>query len=241
MREEKLRIYLKAVLVKLDILAFLQIEYNKKGANGNRSRIYPHKGTFNMRYDIEKLADILYLFAKKKQHLTKLRICKLLYFVDKVHLQKYGRFVLGDRYNSLPLGPVPSSTLDILDDFFLPEILFRGKPIKGAHNLLKDFFVRGRYLNKYPQLILAKEFSFESLSESEKEVIELVINKYGNYTDGSLVNITHKEAPSKNTPVPQQIAPELFLDDLPDDEKRSIVELLAIDEENDLLVACINR
>jgi uncharacterized phage-associated protein len=194
-----------------------------------------------MKYDIEKLADILYLFAKKKQPLTKLRICKLLYFIDKVHLQKYGRFVLGDRYHSLPLGPVPSLTLDLLDDFFIPEIMFRGKPIKRSQNLLKGLFTRGKSLNKYPQLILAKEFNFESLSESEKEVIELVINKYGNYTDGSLVNISHKESPSKNTPVPDQIAPELFLDDLPEDEKRSIAELLAIDKENDLLVTCLNR
>ncbi|HPW19068.1 MAG TPA: Panacea domain-containing protein [Candidatus Aminicenantes bacterium] len=194
-----------------------------------------------MKYEIEKLTDILFLFSKKKQHLTKLRICKLLYFADKLHLQRYGRFILGDRYHSLPLGPVPSQTLDLLDDFFSPEILFRGKPLKRAKNPLSDFFAKGMFLSNYPELILKKDYSFKSLSESEKEVIEIVLDKYGRLADGTLVNISHGESPSKNTPVPQQIPPERFLDGLPEEKKRGIAELIALDAENDLVVSCLSR
>jgi uncharacterized phage-associated protein len=194
-----------------------------------------------MKYDIEKLADILYVFSKNGQHLTKLRICKFLYFIDKLHLQKYGRFVLGDRYHSLQFGQIPSLTLDILNDFFDPEITFRGKPIKSNPHLLKDYFIRGKYKNKYPSLILNKEFNFKSLSDSEIGIINEVLKKFGKYTDAFLVNLSHKEATWQKTPVPQQINPELFLDDLPEDEKKRIAELMIIDEADDTLVDSLNR
>jgi len=213
----------------------------KENEKEKDSFVSPHRGYKLMKYDIERLADILYILSKNKQHLTKLRICKLLYFIDKFHLQKYGRFVLGDIYHSLQFGQIPSLTLNILNDFFGPEITFRGKPIKSNPNLLKDYFIQGKYQNKYPALILNKEFNFKSLSDSEVEIISQVLKKFGRYSDASLVNLSHKEATWQKTPVPQQINPELFLDDLPEDEKKRIAELMTIDEADDSLVDCLNR
>jgi uncharacterized phage-associated protein len=194
-----------------------------------------------MKYDIEKLADILNVFFKNGQELTKLRICKLLYFIDKLHLQKYGRFVLEDKYHNLPLGQIPSLTLDILNDFFEPSITFRGKPVKSSNDLLKEYFVSSKHKDKYLKMTPKKDFSFNSLSASEIAVINEVLKKIGKYSTGHLLNLAHNEATSKKTPVPQQINRELFLDDLSESEKRLINELMMIDEADDALTDCLNR
>ena len=56
---------------------------------------------------------ILYV-ASKLQETTFHRIVKLLYFADKLHLERYGRFITGDRYIAMEYGPVPSNVYDML-------------------------------------------------------------------------------------------------------------------------------
>jgi len=49
------------------------------------------------KYDVEKFANAVAYFASINiPDLTKLKISKLLFFVDKLHLQRYGRPVTGD-------------------------------------------------------------------------------------------------------------------------------------------------
>lgn len=42
------------------------------------------------------------------------RISKIMYFADKTHLERYGRFICGDNYVSMQHGSVPSFMYDIL-------------------------------------------------------------------------------------------------------------------------------
>jgi len=62
------------------------------------------------------LGAIVYLATKKLPELTKWKICKLLYVADRIHLTRYGRLITSDVYYALPWGPIPSCTLDALDD-----------------------------------------------------------------------------------------------------------------------------
>jgi uncharacterized phage-associated protein len=62
------------------------------------------------------VAAIVYLALRKVPELTKWKICKLLYLADRMHLARYGRPITGDVYYALPWGPIPSYTLDALDD-----------------------------------------------------------------------------------------------------------------------------
>ena len=48
--------------------------------------------------------------------LTKLKAAKLLFFADKLHLNRYGRPILGDCYFCLDHGPVPSFSLNEMND-----------------------------------------------------------------------------------------------------------------------------
>lgn len=191
-----------------------------------------------MQYDIEKLIDILVLLAKNGQKLNKLRITKLLYFIDKYHIRKYGRFVLNDRYHRLPLGPIPSLSLNYINDFFKPEIRISGK--KVGKNPLEGYFSATKYRN-YDALSLKRDVNLNSLSDSELEAIEQVIKKYGNFPTSRLVNISHSDKTWKETSEPSEIEPKFFLEGLPEDQKDAIEKLMEIDQENDSVNAVLNK
>jgi len=191
-----------------------------------------------MQYDIEKLIDILALLAKNKQRLDKLRISKLLYFIDKFHIRKYGRFVLNDRYHSLPLGPIPSLSLNYINDFFKPVIRISG--IKVEKNPLEEYFFSAKYRN-YDVLKLKKDVNLNSLSDSELEAVDQVIKKYGNFATPRLINISHNDKTWKETSNPSEIKPKLFLEGLPEEQKDAMEKLMEIDQENDCVNAILNK
>ncbi len=63
------------------------------------------------RFQLPKVINALAYFASHGiRDLTKLKAAKLLYYVDKYHLLKYGRPVIGDHYVCMDFGPVPSDT-----------------------------------------------------------------------------------------------------------------------------------
>lgn len=41
-------------------------------------------------------------------------VLKMLYLADKCHLERYGRFIVGDTYVAMGKGPVPSATYDLM-------------------------------------------------------------------------------------------------------------------------------
>ena len=53
-----------------------------------------------------------YLIIKEGGSINYLKLTKLLYFVDRTYLLKYGSLLTGDTYAALPIGPVLSQTLD---------------------------------------------------------------------------------------------------------------------------------
>lgn len=192
-----------------------------------------------MQYDIEKLIDILILLVNNKQQLCKLRIAKLLYFIDKYHIRKYGRFVLNDRYYRLPLGPVPSLSLNYINDFFKPEIRISG--MKVEKNPLEGYFSADKYRNNDVLKLKNKDVNLNSLSDSELEAVDQVIKKYGYFPTPGLINISHNDKTWKETSEPKEINPELFLDGLLEKEKEAIKKIWEIDQENDCVNVILNK
>lgn len=65
-------------------------------------------------FDRDKaIAAILYI-AKGLGRQDTRSILKTLYFADKYHLNRYSRFIVGDKYARLPQGMVASDTYDLL-------------------------------------------------------------------------------------------------------------------------------
>jgi uncharacterized phage-associated protein len=129
-----------------------------------------HPFVFNSKKAIEA---ILYLAASIEQPSFH-RICTIMYFADKQHLEKYGRFICGDSYMAMKHGPVPSGMYDILK-------IVRDKPIDSAQQafIVQDEFLvnplRSAQLDYFSQSDLeclkqASQLSFQQLSELSNDL-----------------------------------------------------------------------
>ena len=67
-----------------------------------------------LEFDSEKAAEAILFVAERLDSPTFFYIAKALYFADLVHLEKYGRPIIGDQYIAMRNGPVPSAVYDML-------------------------------------------------------------------------------------------------------------------------------
>jgi len=65
-------------------------------------------------YDNQKSVEVLLYISQRLSNIY--YVLKVLYFADKKHLERYGRFITGDRYVAMEKGPVPSGAYDIVKD-----------------------------------------------------------------------------------------------------------------------------
>ncbi len=127
---------------------------------------------------------ILWLLRRNNGCMDKLKLIKLLFYVDRDHLNRYGRPVVGGHYWAMDLGPVSGELKDHVDsatsDAGLPF------EICGPYNLL------------------AKGFPQEGeLSESDIEILNEVYEKYAHIESIKLSRLTHAlKVWRKNEPQP---------------------------------------
>lgn len=106
-------------------------------------------------------------------------LLKILYFADRYHLRHYGFIASSDTYVAMKLGPVASTTFDIV----------RGKMPSSANSaeigLLNEISASEEYA------ISIKEQDTDELSESFKEALDFALKEYGQYDQFTLSNMTH--------------------------------------------------
>lgn len=137
------------------------------------------------RFDREKMVAILTLFASRVSDLDALKSAKLIYFLDKRHLVRYGRPITGDDYFGMSHGPVPEKAYDIIK-----AALSKQTPVLPpdlAQYLDVDFD------RQYPRFVAKAAPDMDVLSESDVEVIEEVFNEYGRLSAWKLRDLTHEE------------------------------------------------
>lgn len=66
------------------------------------------------RFDAEKAIEAILYVASKAPIPDLYHVGKILYYADRIHLEKYGRQLTGDKYKAMRNGPVASGTYDIL-------------------------------------------------------------------------------------------------------------------------------
>jgi len=86
-------------------------------------------------------------------------ICKLLYFVDKTSLGRYGRFVFGESYCAMRRGATPSNAYDILK--------------KARQEVIDGISVNGTLV------IALRSANQKVFSKSDLECLNHVIAEYG--------------------------------------------------------------
>ncbi|MBS4059651.1 MAG: SocA family protein [Bacteroidetes bacterium] len=112
---------------------------------------------------------LFFAFRGDDNTLDRLKLMKLLWLSDRIHLNKYGRLITRDKYSALPHGPVPSNTIDI------------------SRVSIVDFFTVNGFKIK-----ALKDFDKEYFSNSDIKVFEYVWNKFGSMDSIKLRDLSHE-------------------------------------------------
>ncbi|MCK5719601.1 MAG: SocA family protein [Thiomargarita sp.] len=127
----------------------------------------------------KSLETILYI-GQNIQQPTFYHIAKIMYFADKMHLEKCGRFICGDHYIAMKSGPVPSKTYNILKAVRDNSSSFIDLKIAKQAFIVDDFLI------KPLRLALTDYFS-----ESDLECLDCAIEQYKNI---SMEEFNHNNA-----------------------------------------------
>lgn len=191
------------------------------------------KPSIRFKFDPEKFVACLTFFASKTKGVDKLKAAKLLYYVDKYHLVRYGRPILGDVYYRLDYGPVPSMALDIMNEAINPY------PLRKIPQTNLELF--GKYLRvdrrgkRHPAFELEAQPDMEVFSESEKEALEETVKEYGRYSGPQLIDLTHGEATWKKTKQNGVIDYRLFFEGAKDVSPEALEYLESLQENLELV------
>ncbi len=143
-----------------------------------------HPFQFNLDKGLETILYIIQNGAQPTFH----HISKVIYFADKIHLEKYGRFICGDRYIAMKHGPVPSGVYDLLKIARGDNFIF-SLPSELIDKTKSAFDVQGRYgVNRL------RDAHVEYFSDSDIECLNTAIQKYGNLSFRQLTEASHDQA-----------------------------------------------
>ena len=132
----------------------------------------------------KKYKNAILFFAKKTQNgtLGKLKIKKLLYYLDFDFFEKYGKSVTGDEYLRFEHGPVPRMAEKILKQM-------DGKEIKITRRKIKEG------LNDQQHIEALKDFDLSVFSKEELVMLDDIAGKWEKFTGTEMKMATHGEAP----------------------------------------------
>lgn len=199
------------------------------------------KPPIRFKFDIEKFIACVALFAEQGfKDLDKLKICKLLYYVDKYHLLRFGKPVIGDMYVHLDNGPVPSKSLDIMNEVICRDKIFITTGVTNKDKLKEYVKVKKHFGHSFPVFETIKEANLDCLSASEQEAIRDTIKRYGKCSPLELIELTHKDASWQETQNTEEIDYRLFFQNEPEAKTEALeyMESLALDSELMTLLEC---
>lgn len=124
--------------------------------------------------------------------LGKVKLFKLLYYLDFDHYQNFNVSITGDTYYKLPYGPVGANAENLLREMQEEELITVGtRPIGDV--------------TQYVFKAIAPPEKEEPLSKSELDVLTRVLAKWANHRTGEIVTATHGEAPWRAVEMGEEI------------------------------------
>lgn len=132
----------------------------------------------------KKYRNAILFFAKKIQNgtLGKLKMMKLLYYLDFDFFEKYGRSVTGDEYLRFDNGPVPRMAEKILKEM-------KDKEIKIITHKVAEGY------NDQQRIEANEDFDLNVFDKEELIMLEEVANKWEKFTGTEMKTASHGEAP----------------------------------------------
>ena len=169
--------------------------------------------------DFIKAINVLDFLAIKIPNLSKKKAIKLIYFAEKEHLQSYGSFIVDDLFVKWEQGPIPSNTLNMIhldsvyeyDKFYMPD---------KYKKYLKKYLKFGN--DEYRIIKSIKEPDWDEFSDSEIEVLNKIIDQYGDKDANTLGDLTHKESWWDSVKYGETITIREFVKDLSEEDQEEI-------------------
>jgi uncharacterized phage-associated protein len=140
--------------------------------------------TIMIKLDEKKYKNAIIFFAKKIQNgtLGKLKLMKLLYYLDFDFFEKYGKSVTGDEYLRFENGPVPRMAEKLIREM-------DGKEIKITRHKIK------KGLNDQQHIEALKDFNINIFTKEEIIMLEEIASKWEKFSGSEMKMATHGEAP----------------------------------------------
>ena len=132
----------------------------------------------------EKYKNAIIFFAQRIQNgtLGKLKLMKLLYYLDFDFFEKYGRSITGDEYLRFDNGPVPR-----MGEKMIKEMA--GKEIKITKRKIGDGY------NDQLHIEALADFDVNVFEKEELMMLEEIACKWEKFTGSEIKNASHGEAP----------------------------------------------
>lgn len=148
-----------------------------------------------MEIPLVKLKAILLYLAENTdpKFFGKVKLMKLLYFIDFNHVKRYGLPITGDNYINMEHGPVPSVIKNLIysvatepDEALLADTIgFEHKPGNKIHRIVP--------VRKFSQK------DKDLFSDSEIEILENVSKRFYSANKETIETAAHKEGPWSTT------------------------------------------
>jgi uncharacterized phage-associated protein len=162
-----------------------------------------------MKISLPKLKAIILYFAENTDNrfLGKVKLMKLFYFMDFMHVKKYGAPITYDNYYNLEHGPIPTviknlvdSAADDIDNSVLSDVIK---------------FERPPNIDMYRVIPLRKftEYDRKLFSENELKTLERVRHRFATSTTAAIEKASHDEAPWGKTNLGDEISYNLAAED----------------------------
>lgn len=144
-----------------------------------------------MKIPLNKLKLILLYFCENTdtRFLGKVKLMKLFYFLDFMHVKKYGVPVTYDTYVKLEHGPIPNTIMNLvntacddIDSSVLSDILRFETP-------------EGTQMKRAQAIKKITDTDLKNFSESEIRTLQTVCQRFGDKNTKFIEDASHNEAP----------------------------------------------
>ena len=136
------------------------------------------------RINEKKYKNAILFFAHKIRNgtLGKLKLMKLLYFLDFDFFEKYGRSVTGDEYLRFENGPVPRQAEKMIKKMLGREIKINNRKVAAGYN-------------DQQHIEPLTDFDVDVFSREELLMLEETANKWEKFSGAEMKSASHGEAP----------------------------------------------
>jgi len=123
-----------------------------------------------MNIEQKRAENMILYFANTIQNkeIDRLKLMKLIWLSDRIHLNKYGRTILDDAYKALPHGPIASTIFDMSKS-----------PLENSYEVA-NYIIKSK-----------KQFDSDFFSETDLEIMKYVAEKFGKMESVKLRNFSH--------------------------------------------------